>query len=937
MADQNEIKQLLDDPNVTPETKKQLVRALAGSGGSEEDVRRYAEANGVEVPDDPGFWQHAGGVLLAPVTGGASVAYNVNEEMEHGAWTMEGGEADSLVNKAKEERELGSTQKVLNETGDVPTSDVLLDAGAPGLRFFEKFIPIYAEAAPVIGHNGQAPQLTEYIYRNYDEVSEIDFAKFREDAEKINKAAADLDNHENGLGTAWNALGAWEGDAANAANGYNGKFLNTAGTFIQNTKGAPGTITTAVGTMQQQVKEFAQHVHDMYSEQCGGLTVDQAKEAIRQAKGDVFENDGGILDWLAGVPGWLTGTVIGAICGGPLGILVGMGWSDWITDVRDRIIEDAKNKLRGLCQEFDGKKQAFDGYCQAVQTGVQGTYDTMFGQLDGQLTDKPFGQVGDPPSFTGEQGGRDKVDQPGGTSGTPGGTSGTPGGGGTPPGGGGTPPGGGGTPEVPKIENPLDKDGDGKPDVPGDTDGDGKPDDLDGDGKPDDPNAGKPDGLKGEEEPETVKIRSGENEITVTEPDENGHVKITVDTPTSEPKTYDVDFGKNPDALNALLGQNGAAPLTGTVPGGAAAGGTAPTPAGGPASAGDGSVPVQAGADGKALIELEGLSITAEVDPLTGEINLTVDDGDGTPEEYGVGFGADKADEKPGVPGDVTTLPAPDEGFRALPVDEGFHALPVDGPVDGGVGPSGATQEGSASGGFGSPDGVTQGSAVADGVVQGGPAPAEGATQGSAVSGGVGTPAQGSAVPPAWGVPVADVSAPVHGDQGAWTAPTGDRPAHGDHSFGGPAHAGVPGSGWAAPSFDGASNEGVTTASGASILGGNGGFDVADSVLGGSGTDTPWSGSAGDADLADTNASQAGEAGSATLPSMQDGPHQTTGTAGGGMMGGGMMGGGMAGGGQQQNGESERSPSQWRTSGSLFDDDMNLSRVQGVLGDEGGR
>jgi hypothetical protein len=117
-------------------------------------------------------------------------------------------------------------------------------------------------------------------------------------------------------------------------------------------------------------------------------------------------------------------------------------------------------------------------------------------------------------------------------------------------------------------------------------------------------------------------------------------------------------------------------------------------------------------------------------------------------------------------------------------------------------------------------------------------------------------------------------------------------------------------------------------------------------MLGGgspSGSDNTWSSPPADsADqglASDTNASQAGQAGSATLPSMQESQSaaQPGGSAvGGGMAGGGMMGGGMSGGGQQGSGDNERSsPGQWRTTGSLFDDDVSLSRVQGVLGEEG--
>ena len=75
---------------------------------------------------------------------------------------------------------------------------------------------------------------------------------------------------------------------------------------------------------------------------------------------------------------------------------------------------------------------------------------------------------------------------------------------------------------------------------------------------------------------------------------------------------------------------------------------------------------------------------------------------------------------------------------------------------------------------------------------------------------------------------------------------------------------------------------------------------------------------------------------------MQDAHGQPApGASSGGMMGGGMMGGGAvggAGGGGQQGGDTERGASQWRTTGTLFDDDNNnpLSSVQAVLGDERG-
>ncbi|GLZ30472.1 hypothetical protein Lesp02_26610 [Lentzea sp. NBRC 105346] len=908
MADQNEIKKLLDDPNVTPDTKKQLVRALAGAGGSEEDVNRYAKANGVEVPDDPGFWSHAAGIGLAPVTGGLSEAYVMGKEAKHGAWTMEGEDADKLVKKAGEERELGSTQKVLNETGDFKTSDELLDAGAPGLRFFEKFIPVYQKAAPVCGHNGQAPDLKGYIYKNYDEVREIDFGKFREDADKIHKATETLDNHENEMTRAWGQLGSWEGDAANAARAYHDKFNGVASGFIADTGKAPGTLTAFAGAAQKKVKEFAQHVHDQYNEKCGGLTVEEAEKQIRIAQGNINEGDFSFGDFFSGIWDVLKGEAIGIVLGGPIGGLIGsfMGWANHAKKVRQHLMDEAKQKLQALCQEFDSKKQAFDGYCKAVQDGVKADYDTMFAALDGQIKDKPFGQVGDPPPFQGEQGGKDKVKkpQPDGP-----GTGGGGGGGGGPSGGGG----GGGTPEIPKPENPLDKDGDGKPDVPGDTDGDGKPDDLDGDGKPDQP--------KPEKELETVTVKSGDNTIKLTEPDSNGHMKMTIDTPKGEPKTYDLDFSKNPEAAKALMGQNGTqaignlaqsvqssqapgapAPNSPTAPSG-----NTPAPGGGGAPGSPGNpIPVEVGADGKIHIEQDGVNFTAEVDPKTGEIDLTIDNGDGSPDQIGVEFGED---ENPAAAGqDDGTKPSGGD-LPPLQPDTGLpdNAFPEPMPEV-------------------RPDEVTTMPAFEERP--------EFTTM----------PAQAENP---WSQPgdMGNVGERVFEQAGrGYIEDNGIMP-----SFGEPKIAATDGP-VLSTAHDSTATSGVSLGSGHSAGG--------DSVIGGSlggnsssvGGDSAWS--SPEANKADsgsqfgTNTSEAGQAGNASLPSMQDGAHgqqsggpgMAGGMGGGAMMGGGMMGGagGGAHGGGQGGGDTERGASQWRTTGSLFDDDSALSRVQGVLGDDSG-
>ncbi|WP_318295509.1 hypothetical protein, partial [Streptomyces griseoaurantiacus] len=102
-----EIRELLNSPDVPEEQKKNLVFAL-GAVDPTNDYYQYAEKYGVLLD------LHA----------------------------MDGGQVDAAIAKAKEYREVGTSIKRLEQGGDVANSNHLLDDGAPGLRFFEKFLPL---------------------------------------------------------------------------------------------------------------------------------------------------------------------------------------------------------------------------------------------------------------------------------------------------------------------------------------------------------------------------------------------------------------------------------------------------------------------------------------------------------------------------------------------------------------------------------------------------------------------------------------------------------------------------------------------------------------------------------------------------------------------------------------------------------------------------
>lgn len=240
-------------------------------------------------------------------------------------------------------------------------------------------------------------------------------------------------------------------------------------------------------------------------------------------------------------------------------------------------------------------------------------------------------------------------------------------------------------------------------------------------GSADVPGAGDP--VTGTPEPgtgrpnETVTIEDGNRKISVGSPDSEGNVKVTVDDGTGQPKTYELDFGagtgQQPGTTPGQLGPDGQPlpapasqfgptgqqpPTTGQLGPDGQPVATTPGqlgPDGQPIMTADGSQQVQAGPDGKVVLQDGDVKITAEHPPgEPGQVKLTVDDGSGKPTTYLIDY-SDPADPKvetqpatgvgqgfagtaqPG-PGNVGVAAAPAAGFTE-PVDTGFAAQPATG------------------------------------------------------------------------------------------------------------------------------------------------------------------------------------------------------------------------------------------------------------------
>ncbi|MCP2248876.1 WXG100 family type VII secretion target [Lentzea aerocolonigenes] len=894
-----EVKALLDNPNIPFEERKELALRYFDRA-EDEDMPGLSEdeANKVVEEYDKKFslgdwdrtWADDEDDNFQDSLDAARASAKADKE-KNGDTAAEKSAVDAGKQQLRDQAKGGPY------SAGVAKSDDIIDKGNAALKMFDRFLPKYLEACGIAG-KGNGDFTHDAVIKLWDEQRGILFSKLEAEIQEWATARSAITDAAGKMQTDMNGLYShWTGKASDKSSDFFGKFQAQVRVVTDSLTGSEQAVGMACSKVAEAVRVKTQWLLDNYKERICERTPQEVDVIVRVARAGRGASDEDIQTIAAFLP-----TQQGQQS---VADMVGDDNCDLNDETKDYAARQAVEWCKIFCDTFRGILDAFKTTCENTKKAVDEHWANMNKFLN-ERDEDPFKVLGQTQP-TGNGKGGDNGKGTGGGSGTGGGGGTGSGGGGSGSGGGG----GGGMPEIPKPENPLDKNGDGKPDLPGDTDGDGKIDDLDGDGKPDDKNGdGKPDQPKPEEKLESVTVKAGDNTIKVTEPDSNGHVKMTIDTPKGEPKTYDLDFSKNPEAAKALMGQNGtqavtamANQLTGTATQGSQApgapGGNTPAPGGGaPGGAGTGApgsesnpIPVEVGADGKIHIEQDGVNFTAEVDSKTGEINLTADNGDGTPDQIGVGFGED---ENPaaggtdkagagGMTGDLRLdepLTLPEQDFPR-PAEGEFQPMP----------------------------------APAQGEFQTMPAPAQGEFQTM--------PAQAEQV---WSPPGQDgpnVAERFQESVGrSYIEDNGIMPNAGE------------------PKIAAASDS--TTTSGVSFTGA-GGSSGGESVLGGSSpADSAWStpSQSDNGGAFDTNASEAGQAGSANLPSMQDAHGQpTSGAATGGMMGGGMMGGGggMMGGGAggQQGGDTERGASQWRTTGSLFDDDNNpLTRVAGVLGED---
>jgi hypothetical protein len=413
--------------------------------------------------------------------------------------------------------------------GGYSVSDEILDEGREGLSFFADFIPVYDEAASLAGP-GRYRGITfqNDIQRPFDELRGIDFRTMRTDGEHLVSAVTQSGDHLGALDRYWGSLSGWTGTASEAAKQHRDRFNQQAGDFISKAAPAGGAIIGGVANIQSTVSQYSQAVYGMYSQTCGGMTVQDVRGAIELAKGNV---DSSNAQYFLAKAGDVTA---GFLTFGASWLLDYFGWG--MSDmVRQQLMDAAKQRLRNFVQEFDAKKGAFDRLTRTAEQSIQQDYDTMLSALR-PMTHEAFRDLPEaaPVGSTVPAG---ATQRPAAVRRPPT----VPGAGTTPSGA--RPPSGAGTvqrpPTIPGSTPPQQTVPSGSiptvpqqvPQIPGQQPG----------GLP----GSQPGALPGTRQPgQPVTIRHGNSTITLSPPDASGRVRMSVSDGNGPPKTYDLDFGR---------------------------------------------------------------------------------------------------------------------------------------------------------------------------------------------------------------------------------------------------------------------------------------------------------------------------------------------------------------------------------------------------------
>lgn len=257
MADEqrlSEVKKVLDSPSVSDDVKRRLI-AACGSGSLFGPAELQAYADRLGIPSS----------MVMP-----------------GGPFMPRSDVDRIITQAHRGMSRHDANQGKHALADGATgaanANLILDFGAPGLRYFEYFAPLYQRCAA--GSEISRNKACEL----YDEQRDMDFSVLRRDGEILTKAAAKLSDEIANQRNSWNTINQiWTGQGAAAAGAFVGGHLADADTSRSQMTRFAALLGPAADALEQAIHDKAQFVANLYAETIGGKTPEQIDEIIKYA------------------------------------------------------------------------------------------------------------------------------------------------------------------------------------------------------------------------------------------------------------------------------------------------------------------------------------------------------------------------------------------------------------------------------------------------------------------------------------------------------------------------------------------------------------------------------------------------------------------------------------------------------------------------------
>jgi uncharacterized protein YukE len=637
----DEVQELLDDPYVDGDTKEHLLGAYLNENYGftlddvPDEVRGYLDEYSMEGGD---FDQGS----LDDVFGRAQ------DESDRRGYQYRQVQDD--VDAARSE--LSDMAPPETSGSGVATSDEIFEPVRPALRVFKTWLPINDQVPEgLLGHHGRIS--LDDVTTRFDEQKGISFRKFLEDADRMRQAHTALGDLNTTAGQQLSSVyQSWTGPAANASyDHYSQRIAPNVSSLLEALSTGADGIEAAVRNVFEACKDKADQVAELYTPLVGEAPPYIARRMVKLARGDEVSHGEA-----KSVASWIDRQT-----GGGSELENGMNNGIWelmlpeLARFSGEWIRDCFNP-----DLHDRIYETFDRACTDTAQRINTTYEELnaaLGEYDNGFADSGAQQVTGPAVGTTATG------------------SAIPGldGGGSASGGGGAGSGGGAAAQPPPavdIPSPSDI-----PSLAGAGSSAGDPAGTQPSGlEPESPEPGdslSPQPIRPDTgQPETVTIADGDRTISVSSPDGQGRVTITIDDGGAEPKTYEIDFGDETGtgAGQAQPGEPGAVPLPAPAAGAAPLPGTGPLPDLPPAAIGPDLPPPRyggpgpgpmpdfgplpdlpppptvaasavAGPDGVATIEDGGTTITAERPAGSPDrVMVTVDSGSGDPTTYTVDY-----------------------------------------------------------------------------------------------------------------------------------------------------------------------------------------------------------------------------------------------------------------------------------------------------------